>query len=358
MTKIKERKTGHVSIALKQKMCSRYRYWDDIILVHEALPEINYDDIDTTSRLLGKILDFPFIVTAITGGFKGAKKINENIAIACSELGIGMGIGSERAALEGIYRESYSVIKEYDIPLVVGNIGAPQLVKQKSGKIYTNDDISLAMELVDADYMAIHLNFLQESIQLEGDVNGMGCYDAIKSLAHDFPLIVKETGAGMSSKTISKLDNTGVKAIDISGMGGTNFSAIEMRRAADKKNVMKQKLGYTYLNWGIPTPVSLINASKKVPVISSGGVINGLDIAKSIVLGAICAGGSSVILRESTRSAGAVMDVLKCVKEEFKTAMMLTGCRSVDELMDINYLVTGKTREWLEGFKCQTQKEF
>ncbi|MCQ2086030.1 MAG: type 2 isopentenyl-diphosphate Delta-isomerase [archaeon] len=356
MTGIKERKTGHVSIALKQRAHSGYRYWDDIRFVHEALPEINYDDIDTSSYVLGKKLDFPFIVTAMTGGFKGAKKINENIAIACSELGIGMGIGSERAAIEGIHRESYSIIKEYDIPLVIGNIGAPQLVKQKSGKVYNNDDVSLAMELINADFMAVHLNFLQESIQLEGDMNGRGCYDAIKSLAHDFPVIVKETGTGISPRTISRLDDTEIKAIDVSGVGGTSFSAVEMRRAADERNIMKQKLGRTYLNWGIPTPVSLAGASTKIPIISSGGIINGLDVAKSIALGAICAGGSFVVLRESTKSAKDVMDVLKCIKEEFKTAMMLTGCRSVGELANINYVVIGRTKEWLEGFKWQTQK--
>ena len=348
MTRIEGRKADHINICLEQKVSPDYRYWDDVRLIHEALPEVDYDEIDTSSYVLGKKLEFPFIVTAITGGFEGAKKINANIAEACADLGIGMGVGSERAAIEGVDKESYSIIKDYDVPLVIGNVGAPQLIDQKGKRGYTIDDVRKAMDIIDADYMAVHLNYLQESVQPEGDMRSRGCYDAIRSLAKEMPIIVKETGAGMSPSTISKLSNIGVEAIDIGGAGGTSFSAIEMFRAEKEENALKQELGYTYFDWGIPAPVSLMWAETSVPLIASGGILTGLDAARAIALGATAAGGAYVILHEAVESAEAVKGVLTLMIEEFKTAMMLTGSRTVEELADAGYVVLGETRKWLE----------
>ncbi|MDR1690867.1 MAG: alpha-hydroxy-acid oxidizing protein, partial [Candidatus Methanoplasma sp.] len=231
MTPIKERKADHIDICLNERIEPGYSYWDDIKLIHNALPEVNADEIDMSAEVLGKKLSFPFIVTAITGGFSGAKKINENIAIACSELGIGMGIGSERAGVAGIDPDSYSVVKEYDIPLVIGNVGAPQLVPQHSKDRFSKEDIGKARDLIDADVVAIHLNFLQEVIQPEGDTNAKGCFDAIRDLAREYPIMVKETGAGISKEVASKLKGTGILGMDIAGMGGTSFSAVELYRA-------------------------------------------------------------------------------------------------------------------------------
>ena len=348
MSKIEGRKADHINICLEQKVSPDYRYWDDIKLIHEALPEVDYDDIDTTSYVLGKKLEFPFIVTAITGGFEGAKKINANIAEACAELGVGMGVGSERAAIEGVDKESYSVIRDYDVPLVIGNVGAPQLIDQKEKKGFTAEDVAVARDIIDADYMAVHLNYLQEAVQPEGDMRSRGCYDAIRSLAREFPLIVKETGAGMSPRTIERLSNIGIEAIDIGGAGGTSFSAIEMYRAGDANNALKQELGYTFFDWGIPAPVSLMAAETDIPLIASGGMLTGLDVAKSIALGAVAGGGAYVILHEAVESAEAVKNVLKLMLEEFKTAMMLTGSSNVEELANADYVVLGETRQWME----------
>ena len=348
MAKIEGRKADHINICLEQKVSSDYRYWDDVKLIHDALPEVDYDEIDTSAYVLGKRLEFPFIVTAITGGFEGAKKINANIAEACAELGIGMGVGSERAAIEGVDKESYSIIKDYDVPLVIGNVGAPQLIDQKGRKAYTADDVRTAMDIIDADCMAVHLNYLQESVQPEGDMRSRGCFDAIRSLAREFPLIVKETGAGMSPSTISRLSNIGIEAIDIGGAGGTSFSAIEMYRAGDANDAMKQELGYTFFDWGIPAPVSLMAAETDIPIIASGGILTGLDVARSIALGAVAAGGAYVILHEAVESAEAVKKVLRLMMEEFKTAMMLTGCSNVEELSDADYVVIGETRQWID----------
>ena len=142
---IKDRKADHIRICKEERVAPGYCYWDDIRLVHNSLPELDADDIDMSCNLFGKDLEFPLIVTAITGGFPGAKKINANIAKACAELGIGMGVGSERAGVMGVSENSYSVIKDYDVPLVIGNLGAVQLVPQKSGKMYDEDMIERAL---------------------------------------------------------------------------------------------------------------------------------------------------------------------------------------------------------------------
>ena len=163
MTQIRERKADHIDICVNERTAPGYCYWDDVRFVHNALPEIDADDIDTTCWLFGKKLEFPLIVTAITGGFKGAEKINSNIAEACAELGIGMGVGSERAGVTGTCPESYSVIKEFDVPLVIGNVGAPQLVPQKSKDMFSAEMVGQAKDLIDADVVAIHLNYLQAS---------------------------------------------------------------------------------------------------------------------------------------------------------------------------------------------------
>ena len=349
MARIEGRKADHINITLNENVTPGYRYWDDIRFIHEALHEIDYDDIDTSDMVLDKRLEFPFIVNAITGGFDGATRINENIAKACAEVGVGMGVGSQRAAAEGISKESYSVINDYDIPLVIGNVGAPQLVEQKKKHALKADDVMGLMELISADYMAIHLNFLQESVQPEGDMNGKGCLEAIGGLAKEIPIIVKETGAGISHDTAERLNGIGVRAIDIGGMGGTSFSAIEMYRAIEKNDRTKSRLGRTFFDWGIPATVSLLMMDSKLPIISSGGIMNGLDVARSIAMGASCAGASFAVLKAATESYEAVKETLLTIKEELRTAMMLTGCSNIKELSETGFVTVGRTKEWMEG---------
>jgi isopentenyl-diphosphate delta-isomerase len=298
--------------------------------------------------VLGKKLKFPFIVTAITGGFPGAKKINANIAEACAELGAGMGVGSQRAAVEKIDKKSYAVIKDYDVPLVIGNIGAPQLTDQRNRKAFTDEMIGNAMDLIDADVMAIHLNFLQEAVQPEGDTNASGCFDAIRGLARKYPVMVKETGAGISSKTAKRLSGIGIKGIDIAGMGGTSFSAVEMYRAVAKRDDVRASIGNTFFDWGIPAPVSLMALNTDVPVIASGGIFNGLHAACSITLGACCAGGANLILTAAMESADAVKTRLTIIREEFRTAMMLTGSKNIRSLADADRVILGRTKEWMD----------
>ena len=344
---MKDRKMDHINICAQGEVIPEYCYWDDIVLIHEALPEVNADDIDMSTTVLGKKLKFPFIVTAITGGFPGAKKINANIAEACAELGVGMGVGSQRAAIEKIDKKSYAVINDYDVPLIIGNIGAPQLVDQKKKKAFTDEMIGNAMELISADVMAVHLNFLQEVVQPEGDTNAAGCFDRIRDLARKFPLIVKETGAGISQRTAKRLNGIGIKAIDIAGMGGTSFAAVEMYRAMQKDDIVKGCVGNTFFEWGIPAPVSLMSLKTNIPVIASGGIWNGLQAASAIALGACCAGGANLVLAAAMESADAVKKRLTVVREEMKAAMMLTGSKNIAALASADRVILGRTKEWM-----------
>ncbi len=349
MTQIRDRKADHINICMNERIAPGYCYWDDIRFIHNALPEIDADEIDTTCWLFGKKLDFPLIVTAITGGFPGAKKINANIAEACAELGIGMGVGSERAGVNGVHPDSYAVIKDFDVPLVIGNVGAPQLVDQKSKDKFSPEMVGQAKDLIDADIMAIHLNFLQEVVQPEGDTNAKGCYDAIRGLAREFPLMVKETGAGISKDVAMRLKGIGIQGIDVAGMGGTSFSAVELYRAMEADDAVRTSMGETFFDWGIPTPVSLADSKCcGLPLIASGGILDGIHVAASIAMGATSAGVANSILREANESADAVKQKLTIIKEELRAAMLLTGSANLSQLAKARYVVLGETKQWMD----------
>ncbi len=347
---IRNRKADHINICKNERIAPGYCYWDDVRLFHNALPEIGMDDIDTTCWLFGKKLDFPLIVTAITGGFPGATEINANIAEACAELGIGMGIGSERAGVTDVCPESYSVIKDYDVPLVIGNVGAPQLVEQRSGKRFTHEMVGQAKDLIDADVVAIHLNFLQEVVQPEGDTNGAGVRDAIRSLAREYPIMVKETGAGISKDVADRLKGIGILGLDVAGMGGTSFSAVELYRAMEAQDDIRTNMGETFFDWGIPTPVSVVDTKGcGLPIIASGGILDGTHVAAAISLGATCGGVANAILREATESAEAVKNKLMIIREELRAAMLLTGSKDLKALSKTRHVILGETRQWIDA---------
>ncbi|MCX6650601.1 MAG: type 2 isopentenyl-diphosphate Delta-isomerase [Methanomassiliicoccales archaeon] len=347
MKKIERRKSDHIDIALRQKVVPDYDYWSDVQLVHQALPEVDMDDLDTSVTLFGKRLDFPLVVTAITGGFPQAEKINRNLAEACAKMGIGLGVGSQRPAIEHGDDGSYSVVKEYDVPLVIGNIGAPQLVKQKRKKPFSVEDVVKAKEIIGANIMAIHLNFLQEVVQPDGDVNAKGCLDGIRSLAKELPCMVKETGAGISRETALQLKGTGIRGLDVAGVGGTSFAAVEMYRAEAQGNSVASALGMTFFDWGVPAPAAVIEADVGLEMIVSGGVDDGLRMAKGISLGASSAGCARSLLAEALDSSEKVVAKLERMKAEFKAAMFLTGCAKVAELRQKRVIVSGRTADWL-----------
>jgi isopentenyl-diphosphate delta-isomerase len=326
---MEKRKKEQIEIALNENVKASRNYWDDYHLVHNALPEIDMDEIDMAIKLFGKKLRAPIIIAGMTGGFKGAKEINETLARVASTYGIGMGVGSQRAALENdSLAGTYSIINEYEIPLKIANIGAPQLIEWE-------DPLSMikrAMEMIEADVLAIHLNFLQESIQLEGETNAKGCLDKIEEISSSInkPVIIKETGAGISREVAKRLKNSGISGIDIGGMGGASFSAIESHRARMKGDEIRERLGNTFWDWGIPTPQSLIEVKEEcdLPIIATGGIRNGLDSAKALSMGASAVGLASSLLRKYPR----MEEEMRLHLKELKTAMFLSGSKNVMDL--------------------------
>ncbi len=350
MPDITDRKADHIRICVEERTAPGRCYWDDVRLVHDALPEISLDDVDTSCTLFGRRLKAPLVVTAITGGFPGARDINANIAEACADLGIGMGVGSERAGVAGVCPESYAVVKDYDVPLVIGNVGAPQLVPQRSGDTIGSEEVAAARELVGADVVAVHLNYLQEVVQPGGDTNAAGVRDAIRGLAREHPIMVKETGAGMSRDVAMRLAGTGVLGLDVAGMGGTSFSAVELYRAMEDGDEVLAAMGDTFFDWGIPAPASVASvAGCGLPVIASGGILDGTHVAAAISMGACCGGVAKAVLREATESADAVRRKLTIITEELRAAMFLTGSKDLKELSRARHVVLGDTKEWIDA---------
>ncbi|HEY7587495.1 MAG TPA: type 2 isopentenyl-diphosphate Delta-isomerase [Thermoplasmata archaeon] len=348
-SRTEQRKAEHVNIILEENVSAEYNYWNDVRLVHKALPEVDLDDIDLTTKLLGKTLRAPLVISSMTGGFSMGKEINANLAKAAAEVGVAMGVGSQRAAIEKPeLGATYAVVKDYDVPLVFANLGMPQLVAQEGKRAYGVAEARRAIEMIDADALIVHLNFLQEVVQPEGDRRARGCLVAVKALAARFPVMAKETGAGISREVALALKAAGVKAIDVGGLGGTSFSAVEHYRARKEASSLKERLGATFWNWGIPTPASVLLANVGLPIVATGGVRSGLDVAKGIALGATAAGMAKPMLEAAKVSADAVVAELRAVIEELKAAMFLTGCASLDELREEHVIVSPPTASWLE----------
>ena len=346
---LSHRKAEHVRVVLGKDVDGRYRYWNDVQLLHRALPEIDFEEVDPSVTLLGHRLAAPIVITGMTGGFPDAAKINENLAQAAAEVGVAMGVGSERAAiLKGQYPESYSCVARYAVPLKFANIGAPQIVPQKPGdRVVGADDVQAAMDLIHADVLAIHLNFLQEIVQPEGDRRAKGCLERIGELATRFPVLVKETGAGLSREVAEELRARSVKAFDVSGTGGTSFAAVEHSRAVEQGDERQARVGKTFWDWGIPSPISVLElVPLGLPVIASGGVRSGLDVARAVALGATAAGTAGGMLRAAATDFAHTRKELEFLVHELKVAMFLTGSKTVADLQKAPYLLTGESRMW------------
>ncbi len=333
---IEDRKLEHIKICAEKDVYATHNYWDDVIIKHHTIPKVDYDDIDLSVEFLGRKLDYPIIVDAMTGGHRIAKKINENIAKACEQLGIGMAVGSQRSAIENPHLEdTYSVISDYEIPLRIGNLGAPQIALG-----YGEEEIKKAIEMINAHALQIHFNYLQEAIQPEGDRIVRGLLDKLEKIAKNYSLIAKETGAGFDKSSAKLLVDIGFKAIDVSGVSGTSFAAVEFYRGG--------KYGRTFWDWGLPSPYALLQLKDlNVPLIGSGGIRNGLDAAKAIVMGADVVGITRTILRPAMRSSQEVVEKLQDIINELKIAVFLSGASNIQELKNAEYIITGKLRDWL-----------
>lgn len=337
MNQTEERKREHVQISLTKNVSAHHNYWDDVILTHNALPEINEKEVDLSIQLFDKKLGAPLIISAMTGGYSEGKKINEHLASAAANFQVGMGVGSQRAALENQKLiGTYSVIKEYDIPLKIANIGASQMVLWDKKQILENAEKMVNM--IDADVLAVCLNFLQEAIQPEGEAQAKGCLETIDMLSREFgrPIIVKESGAGISGKVAHLLKRTKIAGIDVGGAGGTSFSAVEYYRAKIKGDTYNMRAGQTFWDWGISTPTCILDVGKvtnwELPIIATGGIRNGLDIAKALVLGANAAGIAHALLKPAIKDKKTMqLEVDVCIRE-LRTAMFLIGVDTVEKL--------------------------
>lgn len=329
MAKINQRKLDHINIVSDDAAIDRRKsYFDRIHLTHRALPELNLAEVDSSVEFLGQELSFPLLISSMTGGKdEELVKINRNLAVAAEAEGVALAVGSQRVFLsDSAARESFALREHAPTVPLIGNLGAVQLNYNVGFA-----DCEAAVKVLDADALYLHLNPLQEAVQPEGDTDFSDLRNKIATVVQQLkkPIIIKEVGAGISTQDVEHLLAAGVKYIDVAGSGGTSWSMVESRRSENPA------LGELFGDWGIPTPVALKMMKPfrhEVNVIASGGIRSGIDMAKSIVLGASMCGLARPFLDPARESADAVRQVIQRLKREFVTAMFLLGSGCVEDL--------------------------
>ncbi len=345
------RKEDHIRICLHKPVQSKRvrTLFENVHLINNSLPELDFNEIDTSTKFLGHDFSAPLMIGAMTGGAELAGTINKNLAEAAQETGLGMAVGSQRAGLyDKVLADTYAVTRKRAPNIFIGsNIGGAQI---SAG--FTVTDGKKLVEMIEADAFYIHLNPAQEVVQPEGDERYRNVLSRIKEFVDglDVPVVVKEVGFGISGEVSGKLENAGVSAVEVAGMGGTSYAAVEYYRAQSMHMRMKERMGELFWDWGIPTAVALRMASKhtKMPIVSSGGLRTGIDIAKSIAMGASLTAVAWPLLRPATMSSDAVKQRLDELVYGLKTAMFLTGCRNIKELRSLRYVITGELKDWEE----------
>lgn len=337
---LEQRKADHIRINLEEDVgfdrltngLERYHF------VHQALPELDLEQIDLSTFFFGKSLRAPLLISSMTGGTERAHAINRTLAAAAQEAGIAMGLGSMRAALEdSSLAESFLVVRSAapDI-LLFANLGAVQL-----NYGCTVDDCRRAVEMVSADALYLHLNALQEALQPEGETRFAGLLDKIEAVCKNLqvPVVAKEVGWGFSEEMARHLANAGVAAIDVAGAGGTSWSQVEMHRADTEA---RRRVAATFRDWGIPTAQSIQmirQGAPHLPIIASGGLRNGLDVAKTIALGARLAGMAGPFLKAAVISTDAVLEAIEITAAELRITMFCISAQSLDEVRGTSHLV-------------------
>jgi isopentenyl-diphosphate delta-isomerase len=341
---IKQRKKDGIDIPLKKNVQAKTTstYLEYVKLVHNALPELDYDDIDTSTKFLGKKFTAPIIIDSMTGGTDEATVINGRLGELAEKYGFGMGLGSQRAGLKSEELAATYSIARKNAPnaFLIANIGGAQLAKG-----LTVDEARKIVKMIKANALVVHLNPLQELVQPEGEPRYKGVLGKISDLAKtiDVPVIVKEVGAGISKEVAIKLEMAGVAAINVAGAGGTSWAGVEKLRAEAMKDDPKRHLGEMFWDWGIPTAASLIEArcTVKLPLIASGGLRNGLEIAKCIALGASMAAMAYPFLRAAAQSRESLFAFADTILAELKSTMFLVGARNISTLASSRYILTG-----------------
>lgn len=324
--------------------------FEDIHFVPNALPDINFADVNLNTKFLNHNFNYPIFISSITGGTKLASKINTRLAKLAEKFKIGIGVGSQRAALEDkANTDSFTIVRqEAPNAFVAANLGAVQFNND-----FTIKHAEKAIEMINADALILHLNPLQEVIQPEGNTNFSNLTAKIKEIGKELrqPLIVKEVGSGISRDIALDLVDGDIPAIEVAGAGGTSWSQIEAIRAKQQGLTKQQKVGELFKNWGLPTAVSTIEVSKfqdRIEIISSGGIRNGLQAAKALAIGAKLVGiALPLACLAATGTVKQLIDWLEQFIYELKTAMFLVGAEELEGLHYAPMAVTGKTAEWL-----------
>ncbi|MHA1720700.1 MAG: type 2 isopentenyl-diphosphate Delta-isomerase [Promethearchaeota archaeon] len=348
-----QRKDDHIKISMNEDINSKSTTWLECVrFVHNSLPEIDLNDIDISMKFLGKKkIEAPIIIGALTGGTELGLKINQKLAAAAEKFHIPLMVGSQRIQLEyPDISKNFSYIRENapNIP-IIANLGISQLIQMEDF-----NPIDKIIQSIEADAIAIHLNPLQEIIQPEGETNFSTALQKISELNKflKIPLIIKETGAGLSKEVSKKLNNIGVNYLDISGLGGTSFAAIEHSRAKKQNNHFKSIIGNRFLDWGIPTAASIIETKSIVNnstvVIGCGGIRNGLEIAKAIAIGADLTAIAQPFLKKAYNNSIELEIFIKTLISELKSSMFLTGSENLKKLQSSEYIIFPPLSTWLE----------
>jgi isopentenyl-diphosphate delta-isomerase len=341
---IKQRKKEGIDIPLQKNVQAKTTstYLEYVRLVHNALPEVDYDDIDTSMTFLGRRFSAPIIIDSMTGGTDEATVINGRLGELAEKYGFGMGLGSQRAGLKSEELAATYSIARKNAPnaFLIANIGGAQLSKG-----FTVDEAKRIVKMIGANALVVHLNPLQELVQPEGEPRYKGVLAQISELAKtiDVPLIVKEVGAGISKEVAIKLEMANVSAINIAGAGGTSWAGVEKIRAESLKDDLKKHLGEMFWDWGIPTAASLIEVRRavKLPLIASGGLRNGLEVAKCIALGASMAAMAYPFLQTAAQSRESLFAFADAILAELKSTMFLVGAKNNAALASSRYILTG-----------------
>jgi isopentenyl-diphosphate delta-isomerase len=346
MADISSRKVDHLDLATSGDVGFKQTttLFECVRLVHDALPELAVDAIDLSTQALGKKLRAPILIAGMTGGTERAQRINRELASIAEERGYAFGLGSQRAMLKKPEtRASYVVRDVAPTTLLLANIGGVQAATM------TTDAVRELAEAVGADAICVHLNPAMEVVQAEGDRDFRGVLDALARLSRELPIpvVAKETGCGLSASVARRLVAAGVRHVDVSGAGGTSWVAVEAERATGTLRT----LGDRFREWGIPTAasVALVSAAGFRTVFATGGVTSGLDVAKAVALGATAAGFARPALQALEQPGGKASAVafFERVEAELRTAMLLTGSRTTDDLRRAPRLVTGELAEWV-----------
>ncbi len=328
-----KRKADHIRINLEEDVAFKKltNGLEKYFFMHRALPELNLNDVDTSVKLFGKTLKTPLLISSMTGGTAAARQINRTLAAAAQETGMAMGLGSQRAAIEdNRLADTFQVRDVAPDILLFANLGAVQL-----NYGYGVDHCQQAIDMCQADALILHFNALQEAVQPEGDGNFANLLQKVESVCHALPVpvIAKEVGWGFSKEDARRLVDAGVSGIDVAGAGGTSWSQVEMHRAPTARHA---RVAGAFIDWGIPTAVTLQycrEAAPDLPIIASGGINDGIDVAKCIALGAHVVGFAGHFLRAADKAGTVgVVELAATITDELRIAMFASGVQTIQDL--------------------------